>query len=81
MTALWDRFDMRRRALRASVNDLKFNFETWLMQTYDLKASTLTKKELSLAKKEYSEEYPPEGESEISLKTYPFKKYLDTRKK
>ena len=47
------------------------------MQVYDLKPSMLTKKELDLAKKEYSEEYPPEGESEMGLKTYPFKRYLD----
>jgi hypothetical protein len=60
---------------------LRFNFETWLMQTYDLRSSALTKKELALAKKEYSEEYPPVGESEIGLKTYPFKKYLDSKNK
>ncbi len=51
------------------------------MQTYDTRPKMLTKKELALAKKEYAEEYPPVGESEISLKTYPFKKYLDSRKK
>ena len=51
------------------------------MQTYGLPQKTLTKKELGLAKKEYAEEYPPVGESEIRLKTYPFKRYLDSRKK
>ncbi len=51
------------------------------MQIYDLRPSMLTKKELDLAKKEYDEEYPPEGESEIGLKTFPFKKYLASRKK
>ena len=51
------------------------------MQVYDLKPSMLTKKELNLAKKEYSEEYPPDGESEMKLKTYPFKRYLDSCKK
>ena len=60
---------------------MKYNFETWLMQIYDLKTTMLTKNELALARKEYAEEYPPVGESEISLKTYPFKKYLVTRKK
>ncbi len=60
---------------------MRFDFETWLMQTYDTRPKMLTKKELALAKKEYAEEYPPVGESEISLKTYPFKKYLDSRKK
>ena len=51
------------------------------MQTYSLRPTMLTKRELDLAKKEYSEEYPPVGESEISLKTYPFKRYLDSKKK
>jgi hypothetical protein len=50
------------------------------MQNYGMKANDLNKKALSLAKKEYSEEYPKPGESEIALKTYPFKKYLDSRK-
>jgi len=59
---------------------LRFNFETWLMQTYDLRPTQLTKKELAMARKEYAEEYPPVGESEIGLKTYPFKRYLDSRK-
>ncbi len=60
---------------------MKYNFETWLMQIYDLKTTKLTKRELALAKKEYAEEYPPVGESNISLKTYPFKKYLDSKNK
>jgi len=50
------------------------------MQTYGLKVKGLTKKELGLAKKEYKEEYPAPGEGEIGLKTYPFKKYLDSKK-
>jgi len=58
---------------------VKYDFETWLMQIYDLKPKMLTTKELALAKKEYLEEYPPVGESEIRLKTYPFKKYLDSK--
>lgn len=48
------------------------------MQTYGMKAKDLDNEALSLAKKEYSEEYPTPGESEIALKTYPFKKYLDS---
>jgi hypothetical protein len=59
---------------------MRFDFDTWLMQNYGMKANDLNKKALSLAKKEYSEEYPKPGESEIALKTYPFKKYLDSRK-
>lgn len=59
---------------------LRFDFETWLMQVYDLRPKMLTKKELALAKKEYTEEYPPVGESNISLKTYPFKRYLDSKR-
>ena len=59
---------------------MRFNFETWLMQTYGIKAKDLSKKALALAKKEYAEEYPEPGESEITLKTYPFKKYLDSTK-
>ena len=47
-----------------------------------MKAKDLSKKELTLARKEYKEEYPDPGEGEVSLKTYPFKKYLDqTRSK
>jgi hypothetical protein len=48
------------------------------MQVYGLRARDLDKKALGLAKKEYGEEYPPIGESDISLKTYPFKRYLDS---
>lgn len=59
---------------------LRFNFETWLIQTYGLRVQSLNKRELTLAKKEYAEEYPPLGESEITLKTYPFKKYLDSKR-
>lgn len=57
---------------------MRFDFDTWLMQTYGMKAKDLDNEALSLAKKEYSEEYPTPGESEIALKTYPFKKYLDS---
>jgi len=47
---------------------------------YSLKAKDLNKKELALAKKEYKEEYPPSGEGNMMLKTYPFKKHLDSKK-
>ena len=57
---------------------MRFDFDTWLMQTYGLRAGALDKKALRLAKEEYGEEYPPIGESEISLKTYPFKRHLDS---
>jgi hypothetical protein len=60
---------------------MRFDFDTWLMQNYGMKARDLDKKALSLAKKEYSEEYPKPGESDIGLKTYPFKKYLDSKNK
>jgi hypothetical protein len=60
--------------------DMRFDFETWLTQTYGLKARGLSKKELGLAKKEYAEEYPKPGESELKLKTYPFKRYLDSKR-
>jgi len=59
---------------------MRFDFETWLTQTYGLKARDLSKKELGLAKKEYGEEYPKPGESEFKLKAYPFKRYLDSKK-
>jgi hypothetical protein len=49
------------------------------MQTYNLRARDLSKKELSLAKNEYKEEYPTPGEGELKLKTYPFKRYLDAK--
>ncbi|MEW5748621.1 MAG: hypothetical protein AB1793_07575 [Candidatus Thermoplasmatota archaeon] len=58
---------------------LKFDFDTWLAQNYGLKADRLTKRELAIATKEYEEEYPPPGEGEIKLKTYPFKRYLDSK--
>lgn len=47
---------------------------------YNLKAKDLNKKELALAKKEYDEEYPPDGEGSMKLKTFPFKRHLDSRK-
>ena len=47
---------------------------------YSLKAKDLNKKELALAKKEYKEEYPPSGEGNMMLKTYPLKKHLDSKK-
>ncbi len=59
---------------------LKFDFETWLVQNYGIKPSSLNEKELDVAKMEYNEEYPPDGERDIKLKTYPFKRYLDHRK-
>jgi hypothetical protein len=59
---------------------VRFDFDTWLMQNYGMKTKDLNKKALSIAKKEYAEEYPKPGESEISLKTFPFKKYLDSLK-
>jgi len=59
---------------------LKWDFDTWLVQVYGLKANNLNKKELALAKKEYKEEYPPSGEVKMKLKTYPFKKHLDSKK-
>ncbi len=59
---------------------MKWDFETWLVQNYGVKKEALTEEEMALALREYEEEYPPSGESEIRLKTYPFKKYLDSRK-
>ena len=59
---------------------MKWDFDTWLVQMYSLKAKDLSKKELALAKKEYKEEYPPSGEGIMKLKTYPFKKHLDSKK-
>lgn len=58
---------------------MKWDFDTWLVQVYSLKAKDLNKKELALAKEEYEEEYPPIGESDIRLKTYPFKRHLDSK--
>ncbi len=58
---------------------MKFDFETWLRQNYGMKSQDLGKRELALAKREYAEEYPEPGEGEIKLKTYPFKKYLDSK--
>lgn len=62
------------------VDRLKFDFETWLVQNYGIKATSLNEEELDIAKMEYNEEYPPDGERDIKLKTYPFKRYLDQRK-
>ena len=56
---------------------MRFDFDTWLVQNYGLKAEGLNRKALELARKEYREEYPDPGEGEIKPKTYPFKKYLD----
>ena len=60
---------------------MRFDFDTWLVQTYGMKAVGLDKNALALAKKEYDEEYPPVGETTMKLKTYPFKKYLDSKRK
>lgn len=60
---------------------MRFDFDTWLVQNYGMKAEGLDKKALALAKREYNEEYPPVGETDIKLKTYPFKKYLDSKMK
>lgn len=59
---------------------MRFDFETWLVQNYGVKAEALDAEELALAKREYEEEYPPLGEGDIKLKTYPFKRYLDSKK-
>jgi len=59
---------------------VKFDFETWLRQNYSIRSNQLDKKELELAKREYAEEYPEPGDSEIKLKTYPFKRYLDSKR-
>jgi len=59
---------------------MRFDFATWLVQTYGLKEDTLTKRELALAKKEYKEEYPRPGNGPIVPKTYPFQKYLNSKK-
>lgn len=59
---------------------MKWDFETWLVQNYGIKVSALSEKELALAKDEYKEEYPPEGEGDIKLKTFPFKRYLDSKR-
>jgi len=59
---------------------VKWDFETWLAQNYGIRASTLTEKALSIAREEYEEEYPPVGERDIKLKTYPFKRFLDSKR-
>lgn len=60
---------------------MRFDFDTWLVQTYGMKAEGLDKQALALAKREYNEEYPRVGETAMKLKTYPFKKYLDSKRK
>jgi len=45
-----------------------------------MKVNDLTAEEIALARREYEEEYPPRGENEMKLKTYPFKAYLDRRR-
>ncbi|MGD9962628.1 MAG: hypothetical protein AB7S97_01830 [Thermoplasmata archaeon] len=59
---------------------MRWDFETWLRENYGLKADRLTDEALSIAKEEYEEDYPPPGEVEIKLKSYPFKRYLDSIK-
>lgn len=68
------------RAHAAAGGTTRFDFETWLVQNYGIKAELLTEEERALAEEEYAEEYPPVGETEIRLKTYPFKKYLDSKR-
>ena len=59
---------------------MKFDFETWLRQNYSIRSEQLDRKGLELAKREYAEEYPEPGDADIRLKTYPFKKYLDSKR-
>ena len=59
--------------------NIRFDFDTWLMQVYGLKTKDLSKKELATARKEYAEEYPAIGEHPIAMKTYPFKRYLGSK--
>ena len=59
---------------------MKFDFRTWLSQNYGMKVEDLRPEERGLAEQEYREEYPPDGEGEIKLKTYPFKAYMDSRR-
>jgi hypothetical protein len=61
-------------------SSMKYDFRTWLVQNYGIRPENLDDEGMEFAKKEYAEEYPEPGEGEIRLKTYPFKKYLDTRK-
>jgi len=68
------------RGIPTHGDSMRFDFETWLMQNYGVKAEALDAEGLAHAKKEYEEEYPPMGEGDIKLKTYPFKRYLDSRK-
>jgi hypothetical protein len=46
-----------------------------------MKLEDLNPEELGLAEQEYREEYPPDGEGDIRLKTYPFKAYLDSKRR
>jgi hypothetical protein len=58
---------------------MKWDFRTWLVQNYGIRPESLTEKGLEIAKKEYAEEYPEAGEGEVRLKTYPFKRYLESQ--
>ena len=60
---------------------MRFDFDTWLVQTYGLKANDLTTRELALARREYKEEYPRPGNGPIKPKTYPFQKYMNSKNK
>ena len=59
---------------------MRFDFDTWLVQNCGLKMGAFTDDELIIARREYEEEYSREGEHPIGVKTYPFKKYLDSRR-
>jgi hypothetical protein len=59
---------------------MKFDFETWLVQNYGVRKDALNQEELKLAMEEYREEYPPDGEGDIKLKSYPFKSYIDSKR-
>lgn len=58
---------------------MKWDFRTWLVQNYEMKPENLDEQELELARREYAEEYPEAGEADIKLKTYPFKRYLESK--
>jgi hypothetical protein len=60
--------------------NIRFDFDTWLTQTYGLKRTDISKKELAIAMEEYAEEYPAPGDHSIAMKTYPFKRYLDSKR-
>ena len=59
--------------------NIRFDFDTWLTQVYGLKTKDLTMMERAIARTEYAEEYPALGEHPIAMKTYPFKRYLDSK--